>query len=242
VATAGILEAVQAGDIAVVRRLLAADPAVVATSDEHHKTALHWAAEHDHADIAAALLAAGADIDARTTWGATPLEWAVTMGSGAVGELLVAHGARGMNLWVAAGLGRIDDVRSYLAAGVTRSDGRPPRDGDAEAGWPPHTALMRGDVVSDAFHIACRTGHTDVVVVLLDHGADVDATGYFGATALHWAAFNGHADTVDRLLDRGADPTRRDDEFDSTPAGWAAERGHTDLAEWLEASAAMRRD
>ena len=74
--------------------------------------------------------------------------------------------------------------------------------------------------------LACRNGHTDAPRFLLDRGADVNARGFFAATALHWAAINGHAETVRFLLGEGADPALRDREFDSDALGWAREGGH----------------
>ena len=48
-------------------------------------------------------------------------------------------------------------------------------------------------------------GHTDVVNLLLQSGADVSATGQDQWTALHVAAVNGHLHTVLVLLASGAD-------------------------------------
>ena len=144
------------------------------------------------------MLEAGADVEAWTSWGATPLEWAGVLGSRRAGEVLLAHGAR-LTLASAAGLGLMDALpRLY------REDG----------------------AVSAAFVLACRNGHTDAARFLLDRGADVDARGFFGATALHWAAINGHAETVRFLLEQGADPALRDGEFDADALGWAREGGH----------------
>ena len=65
---------------------------------DHLKTALHWAAEMDHAEVAAALVEAGADIEARTTWGASSFDWAATMGSSRVADLLLDRGVTGFTL------------------------------------------------------------------------------------------------------------------------------------------------
>ncbi len=192
-----ILEAAQTGDVAAVRALLARDPGLVAAADIHGKTSLHLAAEHDHAEVAEALMDAGADVEAETTWGATPLQWAGVLGSRAAGDALIARGAR-LTFASAAGLGLLDAL-----------------------------ARMRDDgAVSPAFVLACRNGHTEVARHLLERGADVDARGFFGATALHWAAVNGQAETIRFLLDAGADPTLRDHQFDADALGWAREGGH----------------
>ena len=120
------------------------------------------------------------------------------LGSRRAGDALLAHGAR-LTLASAAGLGLMDALPR-----LSEHDG----------------------AVSAAFVLACRNGHTDAARFLLDRGADVNARGFFAATALHWAALNGHADTVRFLLGEGADPALRDSEFDSDALGWAREGGH----------------
>ena len=192
-----IFAAARDGDVAAVRELLEDDSALVGAVDEHRKTPLHLAAEHDHADVADALLEAGADLEALTTWGATPLQWAGVLGSRKTAEVLLTRGA-GLTLPAAAGLG----LQHAL-----------------EVVWDP-------EAVDEAFVLACRNGHTEVARVLLARGADVNARGFFAATALHWAAINGHEETVRFLLAAGADPALRDEEFDSDALGWAREGGH----------------
>jgi ankyrin repeat protein len=207
---AAILQAIKDGDEQAVQRLLRDDPALVHASDEvYNKTPLHWAAELDRQDIGRMLIDAGADLEARTSWGATPLAWAGTMGSIRVADLLLARGAKGMNLATAASLGKLDLVRAFLVEGVER------------------------DVISQAFYGACRNGHTAVAALLLERGADVNAKGFFGGTGLHWAAINGHEDTIEFLVAHGADLTLRDAQFHSTPEGWAAEGRHEKIRQFL---------
>lgn len=198
--------------------------------DDPLKTPLHWAAERDDCATAESLLKAGADLEARTSWGATPLDWAATMGSTNVADLLLAHGAQGMDLQIAASLGKIALVRQFLDAGeydLARCRRAVPSEPDDH--WVADSARMKGDVISDSFYRACRNGHTEVAAVLLERGADVNAKGVFGGTGLHWSAINGHRDTVEFLLRHGADLTLRDAKFDATPEGWAAECGHEEI-------------
>jgi RNA polymerase sigma factor (sigma-70 family) len=236
---ADIIEASKRGDVAAVAKLLAGNTALANAKGEHDKTPLHWAAETNQREIVELLVAAGADIELQTSWGATALEWAATLGSKDVGRALLERGARGLNLWTAAGLGLLEVVASYFEAGPPGPEaGRGPRKGDEAANIPPDSAVMTGDVVSDAFYIACRNGELEIAKLLLRHGAEINAKGYFGATGLHWAAHNGHGEVVRWLLDRGADPNGRDSKFHSTPAGWAMENGHRELAVLVVASGA----
>ncbi|KAJ5746149.1 hypothetical protein N7520_011331 [Penicillium odoratum] len=54
--------------------------------------------------------------------------------------------------------------------------------------------------------IAASFGHYDVVMLLMDHGAKLDAMGHGGETALSVATLRGYNDIAELLLDRGADP------------------------------------
>ncbi len=234
--TLQILEAAESGDIRLIATLLGRDPDLANASGAYAKTPLHWAAENDHADAARLLLDGGADLARVTTWGATPLEWAGYLGSRAVAEILLERGATGMNLVLAAGLGKLDLVQDYCDSNESLDGlGIPRRETDAqdEQGWPATAARMKGDVLGEAFQVACRNGHTEVAKYILDRGADIQATGYFGGTGLHWAAFNGHRETVEFLLERGADTRLEDHAFKATPLGWAAEAGHDEIADLI---------
>ena len=46
---------------------------------------------------------------------------------------------------------------------------------------------------------AAKCGHTEIVQTLLAAGADIDAKGRFGSTALMFAAENGHTETLQAL-------------------------------------------
>jgi ankyrin repeat protein len=234
---AAILQAVKDGDVPAVERLLSDDPSLVQAAGDYLKTPLHWAAEYDHHDIARMLLHAGFDPEAKTSWGATALDWAATNGSTKVADMLLARGAQGMNLVAAASLGKLDLVRDYLDSGAPLASlaGRPaPAEPDDH--WVADSARMQCDVISHAFYCACRNGHTAVAALLLQRGADVNAKGVFGGTGLHWAAINGHKDTVAFLVAHGADLTIRDAKFHSTPEGWAAEGQHDEIRELLHRS------
>ncbi len=227
------LDAVKRGDAKLVADLLRAEPELVKVADEYAKTGLHLAAETDQLETARVLLDAGADIEALTTWGATPLDWAATMGSGSVAELLLDRGASGFTIIVAAALGKLEDVKAIVESEDLSKHRRRGAPDSPDDHWPADSAHIQNDVLSDAMHGAARNGHTDVVEYLLDHGAMIDAKGIFGATGLHWAAINGHRKTVELLISRGASLTIHDQRFDGTPHDWANEGEHAQIAELL---------
>jgi ankyrin repeat protein len=170
----------------IVRLLVAAggDPDGGNSGDE---TPLHWAASSDDVDVAAALLDAGADIEARgsSIAGGAPLENAVGYGCWHVARLLVERGARVEHLWQAAALGLTERVEQFLQAAA------PPSAGE----------------LTEAFWQACHGGQRRMAETLLARGADINGhPDYTDQSPLEAA---GSADTrrgvlVDWLREQGA--------------------------------------
>ena len=240
--TEAAFAAARSGDLDALSSLLESQPGLVRVREGKGATLLHVAAERDDVPLATLLLDRDADPEAQASWGYTPFEWAAAMASAGVARLLLARGAGRLDLWTAAALGMIEEVRTRFEGGAPLPGvGRAPRPGADLSGWPEDTPYRTGDVVSDTFHIAARNGHREVAALLLDAGADVDATGYFGATALHWAAIAGRDEIVRWLVGVGANVHLRDPKFDATPAGWAREGGNTELAEFLESTRGIPR-
>jgi ankyrin repeat protein len=89
------------------------------------------------------------------------------------------------------------------------------RDGDAaqvaaDLAQNPGDLNLPDDAGLTPLHLAASSGHTNVVVLLLDKGAKIDSTEKDGATPLHFAAQEGCLNAVKLLLDRGASVNARD--------------------------------
>ena len=80
--------------------------------------------------------------------------------------------------------------------------------------------------------MASGWGHTDIVKLLLERGAQIDLQNYAGQIALMWASIRGHTDIVKVLLERGAQVDFLDNDG-STALMWASGSGHTEIVKLL---------
>src|SRR2546423_15593265 len=80
--------------------------------------------------------------------------------------------------------------------------------------------------------VASRKGLEEIVRMLLQKGADVNAQGKSCRSALHAASRYGHEEVVRLLLDNGADVYARDKDGESA-SRIASENGHRKIAEML---------
>lgn len=88
-------------------------------------------------------------------------------------------------------------------------------------------------------HWAALSGNIEVVTLLLDNGAEVDAVDAQGLTALHWAAWQGQPEVARLLVGRGASV-----DLVSVAGNTALDRaisdGHQDVADYLTSIGAKR--
>jgi ankyrin repeat protein len=203
-------EAIDSGDADRVNVLLTSDPALAAVRDGDGVSATMHALYHARRTIAESIAAILPELD----------------------------------VFEAAALGRIDRLRALLAATPALATERsadgftalhfPAFFGIGDAAAASRELLAAGADVNARsdnalsvlpIHSAVAGAHDDVVAVLVDAGADVNAEQVHGWRPLHGAAQTGSLVSVERLLAAGADPEARN-EGGTTPLDLALAGEH----------------
>lgn len=89
--------------------------------------------------------------------------------------------------------------------------------------------------LNSPLHLAASKGHTEMVMLLLENGADVNSRNLCGQTALMQACRQGYWEVVQALLVFGANVTRVDYLSRKTALHFAAEGGHVQCIRLLVA-------
>ena len=69
--------------------------------------------------------------------------------------------------------------------------------------------LMDSADVNLPIHVASKHNNIDIIKLLLDHGADINATNYWKTTPLMYACVYGNLAVIKFLLEHGADMSMR---------------------------------
>jgi len=172
------------GDPAMVELLLkaGADANEVSTEGE---TALMTASRAGALDVAKTLLSHGANVNAKEEWrGQTALMWAVAQHHPDVARELIAHGAE-------------VNVRSAFQKWERQKTAEP------REKWMPAGALT-------PLQFAARQGCLECANLLVEKGADVNASDENDVPVLTMAIINGHYDLAAFLVEKGANVNAAD--------------------------------
>ena len=210
-----VFELARTGDTDGLRALLASQPAAVNARNERGHSPVLIAQYHRKREALAVLLAADPDLDifdaASVGRTARVLEWLDRDPT-----LLHAYSGDGFfPLGLAAFFGHLETVRALLARGADVAQ------------------VARNPMRVQALHSAVAARSLDIVRLLVEAGAPVNAAQQEGWTPLHGAVHHGDLEMTRYLVAHGADP-RQQNEQGKSAIGLAAETGNTALLKLLK--------
>jgi hypothetical protein len=220
-----VVNAIQAGDVPTLKRLLAEHPDLATARVEHSEpcaescTLLHiatdWPGHYPNGPaVIATLIQAGADVNAQFAGPhkETPLHWAASSNDVAVLDALIDAGADieaaggvigdGSPLADARGFGQWDAARRLVERGArtTLTDAATLGLMDRVKAHFRAAETPTRDALTRAFWGACHGGQRQAAECLLAHGADINWIGHGGMTPLDVA----RRDDAERLVGRTA--------------------------------------
>ncbi|MDN5205518.1 ankyrin repeat domain-containing protein [Fulvivirgaceae bacterium BMA10] len=181
------------------------------------------------------LLKAGAKMDSNGTGGIMWISLYHTVenkGQRDVARMLYDRG-HGVDLCFAAGLGLLDQVKSYFLEDGSLKQG-------ADHYYKHHRRTNKEatteEILEDAFLFACINGELEVAEYLLAKNININAKRPWGPeliTPLHGAAWAGWKHIAQFLIANGADPYCRDKNHNATPVSWAQYCKKPEVMEYL---------
>ncbi|KAF3025137.1 hypothetical protein E8E14_014692 [Neopestalotiopsis sp. 37M] len=208
--------AVRHGYVGLTRRLITRGVDLNQVDEQHRKTALHLAFEHEHSMIAWHLMEAGANPNAKDDAGFTilhnfVLNWNERKNKSLFWLLLNGQSGTDLNtqdnnknwtaLHYAAAEGNSEVI--WLLAATSPSRNRTNHQGRLRL----DSKDLNGDI---PLQIAMNNRQWLAAEILMQHGADVHSRDQGNSNMLHAAVLKAPLSTLSLLLDKGADMSRYD--------------------------------
>ncbi|KAK2571650.1 Transient receptor potential cation channel subfamily A member 1 [Acropora cervicornis] len=239
-----------------------ADIDIVASSQAGFMTPLICASKFDAHEACRLLIQRGAEVFSRCCIGQSPLHYAARKGNLRVIEVLLTEGKVPVNLedndkatplHTAALVGQTQVIHKLIYNGgdlsLRDNDGFTPfhlaaREGHLQAfkdmlnnakkfGLSLSTLLNSPDNYGEVcLHMAVKNGHTEIVELCLDSGADMSKAQADYSTPIHLACCQGNLDITKMLVKRGA-KIECEDGNGLTPLLRASLEGHVPIIEYL---------
>jgi len=211
---AEVMSAVQAGDATKVHELLAGNPSLAAARDATGVSALMHAIYRRHQEIADLLVASHPSLDVFESTSTGKVETLKKLLE-TDPSLAKSYSADGFTaLHFAAFLSQPAAASLLLSYGAVV------------------TAVANNPSQVMPLHSAAAGRSAEVVAILLEHGAPVNALQQHGWTPLHSAAQSNDQKTARLLMQHGADPNAAN-EGGVSPLQLAREKGHNEIATLL---------
>ncbi len=212
--SADVFEAISSGDLDRLKALVATDAAAAVARDGQGVSALMMTLYHRRSDMADLLLQSGLELDV--------FEAAALGRVKRVSQLIDADSTL-VNAWSPDGFStvhlpaffaQVETARLLITRGANVA------------------AVAKNDMMVQPLHSAAAGGSVEVVTLLLDAGAPVNAKQQAGFTALQAAALSNRLDMARVLLDHGADPELCADAGNDAVA-MALSKGHEEMVTLL---------
>lgn len=214
---AEVILAVHAGDIEKVQALLQLDPALASVKDERGVSALMHAYYRGRRDIADLILGSRSSLD---------IFEATASGRAQVVSEILDHDPAQAQAWSADGFTALHFSSFFNQPLIARELVR--RGADV-------AAVSMNPMEVTPLHSAAAAHATEIVRMLVESDAPVNAKQHGGWTALHAAADNGDEEMIKILLQHGADLLAQNDDG-KTPAQIAQLKGRERALHLLSAA------